>query len=46
MGGKCLGGINGNKSKIIADLAKRQSANGLVKCTWRTLVQLARAYLT
>ena len=46
MGGKCLRWINNDKSKITAAPAKRQSANGLVERTWRTLVQMYRAYLT
>ena len=46
MGGKCIRRINNNNSKIIVAPAKRRSANGPVKRTWRNLVQMARTYLT
>jgi hypothetical protein len=34
------------QSKVIAALAKRQSANGLVKSHWKTMVHMACAYIT
>ena len=46
IGSQALRWIMANKSKIIASNAGRQSSNGLVKHTWRTLVQMARAYIT
>ena len=46
MGGKTLKWILENKSKVIAAPANRQSSNGLVERTWRTIVQMARAYIT
>jgi hypothetical protein len=35
-----------NQSKVVADLAKHQSANGLVELHWKVMVHMARAYLT
>ena len=40
IGGKALGWILANDSKVIAANAGRQSSNGLVERTWRTLVEL------
>ncbi len=34
-----------NQSKVIATLAKHQSANGLVELNWKVMVHMARAYL-
>ena len=33
-------------SKVVAAPAKRQSANGLVESHWKTMVHMARAYIT
>ena len=41
IGGKALKWILTNKSNIIAAPAGRQSSNGLVERTWRTVVQMA-----
>ena len=46
IGGKALKWIRLQKSRIIAAPAGRQSSNGLVERTWRTIVQMARAYVT
>ena len=46
MGGAALRWIRANDSRIIAANAGRQSSNGLVERTWRTIVQMARAYIT
>ena len=46
IGGKALRWIHKNKSRVIAANAGRQSSNGLVERTWRTVVQMARAYIT
>jgi hypothetical protein len=46
IGGKALKWINANNSKIIAANAGRQSSNGLVERTWRTIIQMAQAYIT
>ena len=35
-----------NSSKVVAAPAKRQSSNGLVESHWKTMVHMARAYLT
>ncbi len=35
-----------NQSKVVAAPAKCQSANGLVESNWKTMVHIARAYLT
>jgi hypothetical protein len=35
-----------NQSKVVAAPAKRQSSNGLVESHWKTMVHMARAYLT
>jgi hypothetical protein len=35
-----------NQSKVVAAPAKQQSSNGLVKLHWKTMVHMARAYLT
>ena len=43
IGGQALKWIHSNNSKIIAANAGRQSSNGLAKCTWRTLITMARA---
>jgi hypothetical protein len=34
------------QSKVVAALAKHQSANGLVESHWKVMVHMARAYLT
>jgi len=46
IGGKALRYILQNNSRIIAANAGRQSSNGLVERTWRTIVEMARAYMT
>ena len=46
IGGKALKWILENKSKIIAAPAGRQSSNGLAERTWKTIIQMARAYIT
>ncbi|KAL7549847.1 hypothetical protein ACHAWF_013106, partial [Thalassiosira exigua] len=46
MGGAALRWINTEGSKVIAANASRQSSNGLVERTWRSIVQMARAYVT
>ena len=46
IGGRALKWIQEQKSKIIAAPAGRQSSNGLVERTWRTIVTMARAYIT
>lgn len=40
IGGQTLKWIKTNKSRILADPARRQSANGLVERTWRTLIEM------
>lgn len=45
IGGAALRYINKN-SRIIAAPARRQSSNGLVEATWKTIVRMARAYIT
>ena len=35
-----------NQSKVVAAPAKRQSANGLVETHWKTMVHMARGYIT
>ena len=35
-----------NDSKVVAAPAKRQSSNGLVESLWKTMVHMARAYIT
>ena len=46
IGGKALRYILQNNSRIIAANAGRQSSNGLVERQWRTIVEMARAYMT
>ena len=46
IGGKALKWIRANKSNIIAAPAGRQSSNGLVERTWRTIIRMACAYLS
>ena len=46
IGGKALKWIRTNGCNIIAAPAGRQSSNGLVERTWRTIVQMGRAYIT
>ena len=46
MGGAALRWIKTNKSKIITANTGHHSSNGLVELTWRTLIQMARAYIT
>eukprot|EP00956_Cyclotella_meneghiniana_P032302 scaffold88129_cov23-Cyclotella_meneghiniana.AAC.1 len=45
IGGAALRYIN-KHSRIIAAPARRQSSNGLVEATWKTIVRMARAYIT
>ena len=45
IGGAALRHIN-QHSRIIAAPARRQSSNGLVEATWKTIVRMARAYIT
>ena len=45
MGGNSLWWILLNGSNIIAATARRQSLNGLVEHTWRTLIQMLRAFI-
>lgn len=45
IGGSALRYIN-KHSRIIAAPARRQSSNGLVESTWKTIVRMARAYIT
>ena len=42
IGGYSLRWILLNSSNVIAATTGRQSSNGLAKCTWRTLIQMAR----
>lgn len=44
--GKARRWILESKSRIIAAPANRQSSNGLVECTWQSIVRMARAYIT
>lgn len=46
IGGKALRYILSNKSNIIAAPAGRQSSNGLVERTWRTIIEMGRAYMS
>ena len=46
MGGKALRWILAQNSRVIAANSGRQSSNGLVERTWRTIVQMARSYIT
>ncbi len=46
IGGKALKWIQANKSRVIAAPAGQQSSNGVVERTWRTSVQMDRAYIT
>ena len=46
IGGKALSFILKNGSKIIAANAGRQSSNGLVKRTWRTIIEMSHAFIT
>eukprot|EP00956_Cyclotella_meneghiniana_P005594 scaffold7180_cov50-Cyclotella_meneghiniana.AAC.3 len=45
IGGAALRHIN-KHSRIIAGPARQQSSNGLVESTWKTVVCMARAYIT
>ena len=45
IGGAALHYIN-QHSKIIAVPARRKSSNGLVESTWKTVLRMARAYIT
>ena len=45
IGGAALRHIN-KHSRIIAAPARHQSSNGLVEATWKTIVRMARAYIT
>eukprot|EP00804_Cyclotella_cryptica_P016077 CCRYP_004202-RA/>CCRYP_004202-RA protein AED:0.18 eAED:-0.12 QI:0/0/0/1/0.5/0.33/3/0/1917 len=46
IGGSALRWIHSHHSQIKAAPASRQSSNGLVEATWKTIVKMARAYLT
>eukprot|EP00804_Cyclotella_cryptica_P009045 CCRYP_003142-RA/>CCRYP_003142-RA protein AED:0.35 eAED:0.14 QI:0/0/0/1/1/1/2/0/1801 len=46
IGGSALRWIHSHNSRVIAAPASRQSSNGLVESTWKTIVKMARAYLT
>ena len=46
IGGETLRWILSHQSNIIASPAYRHSSNGLVERTWRTLITMARAYIT
>ena len=46
IGGKALRWIHKKESKIKAAPASRQSSNGLVESTWKTIVKMARAFIT
>ena len=46
IGSKALRFILKNGSKVIAANAGRQSSNGLVERTWRTIIEMSRAYIT
>ena len=46
MGGNSLWWILLNSSNIIAAPARRQSSNGFAEHTWRTLIQMLRAFIT
>jgi hypothetical protein len=46
IGGKALRWIHTNHSRIKAAPASRQSSNGLVEATWKTIVKMARAFIT
>ncbi len=45
-GGNICPFLHMNHSPIVASLAGRKSANGLVESYWKTMVQIAQAYLT
>eukprot|EP00804_Cyclotella_cryptica_P021434 CCRYP_005776-RA/>CCRYP_005776-RA protein AED:0.13 eAED:0.00 QI:0/0/0/1/1/1/5/0/1584 len=45
IGGAALCHIN-QHSHVIAAPARRQSSNGLVEATWKTIVRMARAFIT
>lgn len=46
IGGQALKWILTDNSNIKAAPAKRQSSNGLAESTWKTIVKMARAYIT
>eukprot|EP00804_Cyclotella_cryptica_P030485 CCRYP_008549-RA/>CCRYP_008549-RA protein AED:0.36 eAED:0.17 QI:0/0/0/0.8/1/1/5/0/922 len=46
IGGSALRWIHSHNSRIKAAPASRQSSNGLVEATWKTIVKMALAYLT
>ena len=46
IGGQALKWILSNNSNIKAAPANRQSSNGLAESTWKTIVKMARAYIT
>ena len=46
IGGHALQWILSNGSNIIATPSRRQSLNGLSERTWRTLIQMALAFIT
>eukprot|EP00804_Cyclotella_cryptica_P030371 CCRYP_011900-RA/>CCRYP_011900-RA protein AED:0.20 eAED:-0.11 QI:0/0/0/1/1/1/3/0/1923 len=46
IGGSALRWIHSHQSRVQAAPASRQSSNGLVEATWKTIVKMARAYLT
>ena len=45
IGGNALRWILSNSSNIIAAPAGRQSSNGLAERTWRTIIQMAQAFI-
>ena len=45
IGGRALKWIREQKSSVIAAPAGGQSSNGLIECTWHTIIQMMRAYI-
>ena len=46
IGGDMFKWIREQKSSVIAAPAGGQSSNGLIECTWHTIIQMMRAYIT
>ena len=46
IGGKALRWILSRKFNVVAVPSERQSSNGLVENHWRSMIQIARVYLT
>ncbi|KAL7485592.1 hypothetical protein ACHAW6_012974, partial [Cyclotella cf. meneghiniana] len=44
--GKALRWLQDKKIRVIAASPSRQSSNGLVECTWQTIIRMARSYLS